>query len=228
MAATKSYTFLDPAPLARQVVIWLYVHLAVGLFFGLANAVTLTELSRLDPTSPVVGGLSSDLLLLASAVLYLLAFVVSGFLILKWTYRVNRNAHAFASGLSTSPPWSVGWYFIPFASLWKPYQALSETWRASAAPERWRSGETPSLFPWWWGLWIASNVLGNLSWRLPQTTIGERQLSTSVDLVALLIEAPLSLVLIQIVRRLTAAQTIQAAFGGERAAAPRPLVLGAA
>jgi hypothetical protein len=68
--------------------------------------------------------------------------------------------------MSISPPWAVGWYFVPIAFLWKPFQALRETWQVSAAPLAWVSVPVPNLLRWWWGLWLSDSILGNVSVRL--------------------------------------------------------------
>jgi len=71
------------------------------------------------------------------ALVHMLVFIVSGFLILKWIYRANYNARQLgAEGMNFTPGWSVGWYFVPIATLWKPYQAMKEIWKASHYPDK--------------------------------------------------------------------------------------------
>ena len=45
--------------------------------------------------------------------------------------RANRNARAFGSSMSISPGWAAGWFFVPIANLWMPYQAMKEIWQGS-------------------------------------------------------------------------------------------------
>ena len=116
----RSYTFRDPAPLARVVILWLYIDLAANLMLGAMSLWAFAEISGVDPQAPKDTPLASDLPLGLAAIVFLISYVITGFLILKWIYRVNRNAHSFARGLEVSPPWSVGWYFVPIAFLWKP------------------------------------------------------------------------------------------------------------
>lgn len=101
-----------------------------------------------------------------------------------WIVRSGKNAWLFAGmnratwragSLSTpkflddSPGWAVGWYFIPIASLWKPYVAMRDIVRASTLD----AGLPGWLLPSWWTLWILSQftgqgtvkiVLGKSSW----------------------------------------------------------------
>ena len=65
--------------------------------------------------------------------------------------------HALGSpGLRFTPGWAVGWYFVPIANLWKPYQAMKEIWRASKNPGNWQAETTSGFLGWWWFWWIIS------------------------------------------------------------------------
>jgi hypothetical protein len=52
--------------------------------------------------------------------------------------------------------------------LWKPFQAMREIWQASAQPGNWKNVQTPPLLGWWWGLYLASQVLSNVAYRLSE------------------------------------------------------------
>jgi len=54
----------------------------------------------------------------------------------------------------------VGWYFVPVANLWKPYQAMKEIWKASSDPENWQDRPVSPLLPWWWLLCVVSSIIG--------------------------------------------------------------------
>ena len=94
-----------------------------------------------------------------------LASLAGGVLFLMWMHQASKNAHALrGQGLMTSPGWAVGWWFIPIASMWKPYQALTEIWRASdpevaVGDESWRDRAVPGTFPMWWALYLLSGVV---------------------------------------------------------------------
>jgi len=138
----------------------------------------------------------------------LAACVVVGILILKWIYRVDRNAHSAASGLTISPPWAVGWYFVPFATLWKPFQAVREAWQVSTQAAVWQEVVAPSKLRWWWGLWLLSNVLGQVSFRVSMMgeTLSSTGVSAIIDVFATVADVALDLVFIGIVRELTRLQ----------------------
>jgi Domain of unknown function (DUF4328) len=103
----------------------------------------------------IVGGLQS------------LTLIVSGIWILRWIYvACSRARDLTASSMEFSPGWSVAWYFIPFANLWKPYQAMKEIWRVSAYPDNPRIEPEPDLLAVWWFFYIVDSVCGNVSFRL--------------------------------------------------------------
>ena len=100
-------------------------------------------------------------------ILYLVVFFVSALLILRWIHRANYNARQLgAENLVFTPGWSIGYYFIPILTLWKPYQAMKEIWKASKNPSSWSSSSTSFILPIWWALWLMSCFLGQAIFRL--------------------------------------------------------------
>lgn len=88
-------------------------------------------------------------------------------LVLMWIHRANYNARRLgARGLRFSPAGSIGWYFVPILTLWRPYQAMKEIWQASLAPQNWLGRPVPVLLPMWWALWLVSIPLDRLHLRL--------------------------------------------------------------
>lgn len=207
---------LDPTKLARALVLWLYLYLAAQVGMALAIAYQIPQYARLDPSMSVsfsesLPGMEiSDSISGLAALVMVVTFVVAGFLTLKWIYRVNKNAHVLATGLKSSPGWSVGWYFVPVAFLWKPFKGVEEAWKVSVDPAAWQAVETPSMLRWWWGLWLVDNMVSNVSARLTFRggTVQMMQISQYLDLLSVALNVPLTLVLVAIVRQLTANQTV--------------------
>ena len=81
---------------------------------------------------------------------YVILIVGSAVAWCVWQHRAHANLRAFArSGLRFTPGWAVGWWFVPIASLWKPFEAVRELWKASDPDSdavSWRSIRTwPAL-----------------------------------------------------------------------------------
>jgi len=87
--------------------------------------------------------------------------------LLVWVYRANKNLRSLrAAGLVFTPGWAVGWFFVPFMSLFRPYQVVSEIWRASH-PEvdendgtAWKAVGASPVVGCWWAVFLISGVLG--------------------------------------------------------------------
>jgi hypothetical protein len=100
----------------------------------------------------------------------ILARVATIVVFLMWLYRAYSNLSPLkVRDLEFTPGWAVGWWFIPFANLIKPYQAVSETWRESDPdydPDLGyltSSVENPWVFPIWWGTFIIGNVISRIA-----------------------------------------------------------------
>ncbi len=120
-----------------------------------------------SPELAVADGEASDQRQGLITIIYMVVFIVSGFLILRWIHRANYNARQLgAENMAFTPGWSIGYYFIPILTLWKPYQAMKEIWKASKNPSDWGSSGTSSILPIWWTLWLISGFLGQTLFRL--------------------------------------------------------------
>src|SRR5215217_4319942 len=128
---------------------------------------------------------------------------------LMWIYRAAKVAKGFGPGSDIKPGWAVGWYFVPFANVWKPFEVMRLIWRISSKyAGAARTSETPGLLTAWWALWILSNILGNAAGRLSfgAEHVQALQLAGQVTLASDLVTIPLIIVLVTMIRRLTAIQ----------------------
>lgn len=144
-------------------------------------------------------------------VLQVVVFLVTAVLFLRWTYLSNSNAHALgAFGMHYSPGWAVGWYFIPIANLWKPYQALKETFKASHPDfgQDWRLAPHPEILPLWWLLWIIGTFVGVAALRVARQadTLDELRVSSVLMFVSYAVDLPLAVLVIVLVSKLQAWQ----------------------
>lgn len=107
------------------------------------------------------------------AIFNLLLFIGTIVFLLIWEYRQFSNLTALkAHHQELSPGWAVGWWFIPFANLVKPYQAMSELWNESDPDFDAELGflsshsSAPRIINWWWALFIISNIAIQISSKL--------------------------------------------------------------
>lgn len=128
-------------------------------------------------------------------------------LLLVWTHRANHNARALgASGLRFTPGAPVGWYFVPIAWFWKPFQAMREIWRASSRPADWEDRQASALLGWWWGLWLLALWGGFLAQEVTIRkwgTVG----GAAADFGRAIFAIPATLILIAIITNIHRMQT---------------------
>jgi hypothetical protein len=143
-------------------------------------------------------GLISILLRLATAVVFGI-----------WIVRANKNVRALgAVGLRMTPGWALGYFFVPILNLFRPYQAMSDLWRASQDPAAWQSVSASAIVPIWWTLWIGDNIVGQVAFRLGRhaDTIEVLKGVTNVQITATVIDAVLCVVAALLVQGIATAQ----------------------
>jgi hypothetical protein len=159
----------------------------------------------------VADGEASDQRQQVVGIMYLAIFIVSGFLILRWIHRANHNARQLgAKGMVFTPGWSIGYYFIPILTLWKPYQAMKEIWKTSHNPNDWTTEKVGSILGLWWFLWIVTNMLGQAVMRM-STGAEELQELINLNIITQISDAlaiPLALVTLFIVNSIYQAQSV--------------------
>lgn len=145
------------------------------------------------------------ILYVAHMTVLVLTFIFVG----RWIYFSSRNLRAFgAIGLSIRPGWAVGWYFIPIANIWKPYEAMKEIWQASSDPMDWPDQRTPGLMPAWWALWLISGFAGRVLNRLSSQaeSIAELKFAITMGMVSGGLYVALCVVFVTLMARISQLQ----------------------
>jgi hypothetical protein len=188
----------------------LIAYAAVAATLALAFAVELAVMLTTGQSTMMGDEFSwHDLGWVALGLVQLGLLLALGFVFLRWIYLANTNARNLgAADLRFSPGWAIGWYFIPIANLWKPYQAMKEIWQSSHDPKNWPQVKTPRFFSLWWTLWVISGILSQLSLKMGiaanQPT--EHIAASSVSLAGCLVDVPLCFVAIALVTKIWDAQ----------------------
>ena len=167
----KRYVYRPATLLVTLVTLFLLCDMVLSFLLGVMSVVEgLYFLEGVAETDELV---AADFFYLGYGCLgltELLSLLCCVILFCMWVYRANANARALgAEEMRFSPGWSVGWFFIPIANLFVPFQAVNEIYRASD-PEHdgrsWKTNKTPALLGWWWGFWLVNNFVSNLEGRL--------------------------------------------------------------
>ncbi len=191
--------------LAGQVGVALLGLVPESMYEEMASSLDDESLASLLTT--VVFGIGALLALIAIWIGSIVVFLV-------WLNRAAWNIRALIPGgaFQFTPGWCVGWWFVPFANLLKPYQAVTEVAKASlAAATRdrndpyatsWMSAAAPPVVGLWWAMWILSNFASNISSR--QSSHGDA--SFVIDVVASLLHLVAAVACIMVVREVSEAQ----------------------
>ncbi len=206
-ALREGFVPLGPRTSAASVAI---AAQAVFGFTTSAAAVVFGE--RLTGEQPDLG---AAMLFAVSALGFLLAFLAAVILYCVWIHRAAKNLPALGrSDLTFTPGWCVGWFFVPFANLWKPRQAVTEIWLASVPDEEeigWRAGIKPEIIGIWWATWVVGNIITNTSPRLPGGSA-----ASMIGLVASVFTAVAAVYCIRVMRGIAGRQGAAAARLAER------------
>lgn len=210
----------DPTRAGRLAIAGIWLWCAAAAAEGLGR---VGEISVLGGFGGVIADhdalVRSDNATAALSTLSHVTFVIAAVAVLRWIYLTNRNAHALGEavpwGPHTSPFWAVAWFFVPVATLIRPFSVFIATWRVSAAPDAYQTVRVPALLRWWWGLWLANMVVGKVaamlhdSGKVPSDVIG----ADYVLFAKVLLDLPLTIVLTVIILRLSALQRAALARG---------------
>ena len=209
--ARAAEPFEDPTRLTNWLT-WALCALAIMCLIAIAAGLMERDLLlriqagdfSSDAEQDAAASASDNRVLLVSFV-EVAVFLVAAVLSLKWIYGANLNARRLgARGLKFPPGMAAGYYFIPILNVWRPYQAMREIWRASAAPENWETQKTPVLFPIWWALWIATGVVGQASFRAGTRAeeLPEVIAANALGMAAAVLEATLCVAFLLVIRKI--------------------------
>ena len=171
-AAPASQATAPPAPGYRSAHVrsrW-----AIGLLVpagGVDFANLLGDLVGLRVTDAIEAGTITqleaeafDLAFAAVGLVQTAVYLSTAFAFLAWLSRIVENVPALgARKPSVSPRAAIGWWFVPFANLIKPYLIVRDV-HDRLAPAEARPGR--ALVRSWWLVWLAGNILSNVALRV--------------------------------------------------------------
>ena len=130
----------------------------------------------------------------------------------RWIVLSHRNLPALgARHIDFTPGWAVGWFFIPIANWFKPYQAMRSLWQHSRNVHKPEIEDSTWVLPTWWTLWLISSFLGNIAMRvtLRADTNDELLVSSRLDVANCAVDIALYAVAAVLVTRIWQSQKTQ-------------------
>ncbi|HXU01177.1 MAG TPA: DUF4328 domain-containing protein [Polyangia bacterium] len=175
--------FRSALPLAKAITIVMGLDVLIELIGDINSFLTVGVMER------VIRGEEVDQATLSAidvrtgglALLGLALLLVAAVLFCLFMPRANRNARSFGAPMSITPGWAAGYFFVPIANLWKPFQAMKEIWQGSDPDPNVHAFNVPlpALFKWWWGMYLLHNIGGQIVWRTSKTSPTPSDLITS-------------------------------------------------
>lgn len=203
---TKTYIAKSMAFLTNAVVVFMCLNILMEIVSLVSSSMQLSLFSReFTEQEAASNDIREGLVAIAALGLYLLTAIF----FLKWLYRANANSHTFgADAMIFTPGWSVGYFFIPFMNLFKPYQAVQEISKVTRDPADWRSQPNSFSVTAWWFLWIATGILGQIAMRASTnaTTIEQFKVVTIVAMVGSVVSIVLCIFVIRMVHEIGSLQ----------------------
>lgn len=182
---------------------------ALALFLVFASAAVFGEF--LEAFGLVNVAVDDDQLASVLFLLYLgypVAFLASVVTIAMWIQRAHANlAFGDAQNLQFTPGWAVGWYFIPIANLFKPFEAMRELWNASHPGRDVSAGKAVPIIVAWWTAWLLGNIVNGFGTRIAAIEReGAYEVGSGIGAVGTVAVIVAAALLLKIVKSVTLAQ----------------------
>ncbi len=160
----QKYTSTSILSIVSVVLMWIMILLSVvTVFFSVAELKIYANYGN-DFSVDYLSDFEAFFILLTALIglLWILVNILFIIFYLIWKHHVFKNVQSLqVEGLKYSPGWAVGWYFIPFLNLFKPYQVMKEIWQAtfySKETEDWKGKSVSGILIIWWITWIVGNM----------------------------------------------------------------------
>ena len=189
----------------------LFVIASAGLIFFEGQIDTTTGEVGMNQTAWDVGYAIVGLVSLVALPVYFLGVLLVAIFHSRFVFRATKNLTLSKTrGIDFSPSWAVWVHYIPIISFWMPIGKVGAIWAASLAPRK-PATSWPAKVGWWWGLFVGSNILSNISFRLYNQALSNGDLQLALitywmDIVSWSVTAVSCILLMQIHRDIDLAQ----------------------
>jgi hypothetical protein len=156
---------------------WAYSVLAFSVlanaFYAVVSLIYAGKVqTQIDAHSLTLGQAeNAENLFTVGGVIWLIGLVAGAIGFLVWWYRAYSNlpgltGHSRRFGRG----WSIGAWFVPILSLWRPKQIGNDIWRGgdpkARGNERWMSLPVSPLVHWWWAVYLLTSFIGGIAGAL--------------------------------------------------------------
>ena len=178
-----------------------------GIASGLAQRTLLLRMAAGEQV-PAAVAQANDTRHAAIGKLQLVALLVTVILWLAWQSRAYLNLRLVGSGKTRfTQGWAIGYWFVPFINLVRPYQIIADLWLRSEtqnAEETTAGRPTPAAVSLWWGCYLVTGIMGRvlMTVALSATTMEQLQSATVLGMVEDALGVLSAFLAIRVVRRI--------------------------
>jgi hypothetical protein len=193
---------------ARTAILMIWVVLALEIISFLSSYLQYDLLISLSSGSSISNSEinANDIRERIIVILYFGVYLTSCITFIRWFRRAYFNLQLKTDYLSSSDNWVALSWFIPFICLYKPYQIMKEMYTKTNEilfeETNQTKAITTSYLGWWWGLWIISNIIGQVVFRttLNNDSIDSLTNGTIASMIGNVIGLPLSLITVKVIK----------------------------
>ncbi|MGJ4789615.1 DUF4328 domain-containing protein [Leptospira koniambonensis] len=159
---------------------------------------------------------TSDSIINIISILYMILFIVSAATFLRWFVRAYQNLELFSEDLIYNQKQALWAWFIPILNLLRPYEIMKELYTETRKllvkyePSNSEKIATTDYLSPWWGLWVISNIIGQILLRFPFKVETMEGLNTFilVNIIAHLIAIPLCIIAAKVIKDYSYMETL--------------------
>lgn len=139
-------------------------------------------------------------------IMTLALYITSVVTFIRWFRRAYFNLHSRTVTPLYDEGWAAGAWFVPILNLFRPYKIMQEIDEETSLLISKRTQEPVKkdnvLIGSWWALWIIAGIVGRYIFRigLRAETLEDLMQSTKADMVGILIDTPLAILAILVIR----------------------------
>lgn len=141
------------------------------------------------------------------AIVFLMLYITSAVTFILWFRRAYFNLHQKINHLTHTEGWAAGSWFVPFINLYRPYQIMAELYNETAELLAKRGFKRKvkldtTFVGIWWFLWLVSNLLANIVFRMSNsaTDIDQFLNFTALDMGSDVLGIILSLITLKVIK----------------------------
>ncbi len=195
---------------AKNAILLTWILLALEIISLVSSGLQLNMLHTIANGGyvPDEASAANDMREGAIGIIYFIDYTVWLVFFLMWFRRAYYNLHQKINYLERPAGAAVWTWFVPIVCLYRPYQIMKELFTEtkkllSAKGFADKVGYTTDWLGWWWTLWIITAFVANIIFRVTlrgAETIDEFMFMTITQIVSSVLEIPLALLFIKIIK----------------------------